>query len=179
MQNPDNTLTPGANNPSAHRDPLSGEPGAHPVGVGLGAALGGAAAGAATGTIAGPVGTVIGAAIGAIVGGLAGKTAAESIDPTVEDAYWRANYASRPYVKPGAGYDDYGPAYKYGTDAYQRQPGRTFAQSEAELARDWDKVRGKSTLEWERAKVATSDAWNRVSNSVERAIPGDSDHDGK
>ena len=172
MQNTDNTLNP-------NLDPITGEPGAHPIGVGLGAALGGAAAGAATGTIAGPVGTVIGAAIGAIVGGLAGKAAAESIDPTLEDAYWRENYATRPYVQPGAGYDDYGPAYKYGTDAYARHPGRSFADAEAELARDWDKSRGKSTLEWERAKIATSDAWNRMSNSVERAIPGDSDRDGK
>ena len=178
MQITDNT-NPDSNNPSANRDPITGEPGAHPIGVGLGAALGGAAAGAATGTIAGPIGTVIGAAVGAIVGGLAGKTAAESIDPTLEDAYWRENYATRPYVKPGAGYDDYGPAYKYGTEAYMRQPGRSFAQVETELARDWDKVRGKSTLEWERAKIATSDAWNRMSNSIERAIPGDSDHDGK
>lgn len=179
MQNTDNTLNPGVNNPSANRDPLSGEPGAHPVGVGLGAALGGAAAGAATGTIAGPIGTVIGAAVGAIVGGLAGKSAAESIDPTVEDAYWRQNYGTRPYVQPGAGYDDYGPAYKYGTDAYARNPNRTFTEAESELARDWNNVRGKSTLEWERAKVATSDAWHRVSDSVERAVPGDSDRDGK
>jgi hypothetical protein len=48
-------------------DPITGAPGAHPVGVGLGAAAGGIAggiaAGAAVGTVAaGPVGTVVGAA---------------------------------------------------------------------------------------------------------------------
>ena len=163
----------------ANRDPLSGTPGAHPVGVGVGAALGGAAAGAATGTVAGPIGTVVGAAVGAIVGGLVGKGVAESIDPTREDAYWRENYTTRPYVEAGADYDNYGPAYRYGTDAYVRHPNRSFDESEAELGRDWDKSRGSSTLEWNRAKNASRDAWHRVSDSVERAIPGDSDQDGK
>ena len=36
----------------ANRDPITNEPGAHPVGTGLGAALGGAAAGVATGAFA-------------------------------------------------------------------------------------------------------------------------------
>jgi phage tail tape-measure protein len=65
-------------------DPITGAPGAHPVGVGLGAAAGGIAAGAAAGTVAaGPVGTVVGAAVGAIAGGLGGKAVAEHFDPTV------------------------------------------------------------------------------------------------
>lgn len=163
----------------ANRDPITDAPGAHPVGVGVGAALGGAAAGAATGTVAGPVGTVVGAAVGAVVGGLVGKGVAEGIDPTREDAYWRENYASRPYVDDGAHYDDYGPAYRYGTDAYVRQPGRSFEDSEVELSRDWEKSRGTSKLDWDRAKMASRDAWKRASDSIERAIPGDSDHDGK
>src|SRR6476661_8335405 len=69
--------------PESNPDPITGAPGAHPVGVGLGAAAGGIAAGAAAGTLAaGPIGTVVGAAIGAVVGGLAGKGAAESMNPT-------------------------------------------------------------------------------------------------
>src|SRR6478672_4088007 len=69
--------------PETNPDPITGAPGAHPVGVGLGAAAGGIAAGAAAGTLAaGPIGTVVGAAIGAVVGGLAGKGAAESMNPT-------------------------------------------------------------------------------------------------
>ena len=67
------------------------------MGVGVGTAVGGAAAGAAGGAMAGPVGTVAGAVIGGVAGGLAGKGIAESIDPTVEDAYWRENYANRSY----------------------------------------------------------------------------------
>ena len=68
---------------STNRDPITGEPGAHPVGTGVGAAAGGIAAGAAVGSVAGPVGTVVGAAVGAVAGGLAGKGVAEKVDPTV------------------------------------------------------------------------------------------------
>jgi len=162
MQNTEKTLDP---NRGANRDPITGTPGAHPVGTGVGAALGGAAAGAATGLVAGPVGTVIGAAVGAIVGGLAGKGAAEVIDPTREDAYWRDNYTSRPYVNAGSSYDDYGPAYGYGVNSYTRNPGGSFDDAEAGLSRGWESARGKSTLGWDRAREASRDAWFRLGDS--------------
>ena len=162
-----------------NRDPLTGAPGAHPVGTGVGAVAGGVAAGAAAGTVAGPVGTVIGAAVGAIVGGLAGKGVAETIDPTAEDAYWRENYKSRDYVPSGAGYDEFGPAYAYGVNAFGRNPDRSFDDVEGDLGRDWDRNRGNSSLTWDRAKSATRDSWQRLSDTVERAVPGDSDRDGK
>lgn len=164
---------------SANRDPLTGAPGSHPVGTGVGAVAGGVAAGAAAGSVVGPVGTVVGAAIGAIAGGLAGKGIAEQIDPTVEDAYWRDNYGSRPYVDGNSSYDDYGPAYSYGVNAYGRHAGRSFDEVEPDLSRDWDSSRGRSSLGWDRAKHAVRDSWNRLSNNVERAIPGDSDRDGR
>ena len=151
-----------------NRDPLSGALGSHPVGTGVGAALGGAAAGAAAGTVVGPVGTVVGAAVGAIVGGLAGKGVAEAIDPTAEVAYWRDNFKDRPYAVGGSSYDEYSPAYLYGVDSFGRYPGRSFDDVESDMSRDWD-----------RAKHATRDAWNRLSDTVERATPGDSDRDGK
>src|SRR5262245_36683364 len=78
-------------------DPITGEHGAHPVGVGVGAAATGAATGALGGAMAGPVGAVVGAVGGAIAGAMAGKGVAEAIDPTIEDDYWRANYHTRPY----------------------------------------------------------------------------------
>ena len=62
-------------------DPITGEPDAHPVGVGAGALAAGAA-GAAIGAIGGPIGVLIGATIGAIAGGLAGhEVAAAPADP--------------------------------------------------------------------------------------------------
>jgi len=166
-------------NKTVRPDPASGPLGTHSVGTGLGAVAGGAAAGALAGTVAGPVGTVAGAVAGAVAGGLAGKAIAKSIDPTAEEAYWRENYSSRPYVTKGATYDEYGPAYRYGVDAYGRYEGRSFEQAEPELMREWDRAKGTSRLTWENAKHATRDAWQRLSDFVERATPGDSDHDGK
>ncbi len=150
----------------AHRDPLSGSPGAHPVGTGVGATLGGAAVGAAAGTVVGPVGTLVGAAVGAVVGGLAGKGVAEAIDPTREDAYWRDNYSSRPYVERGASYSDYGPAYAFGVDAFGRHPGRTFDEMESDMSRQWSAAGGASTLRWDSASPAVRDAWNRVNGAA-------------
>jgi len=80
------------NKAEANRDPISGAPGAHPVGTGLGAAAGGIAGGAAAGTLAaGPVGTVIGAAVGAVLGGLGGKAIAEQAGHDAREAYSTLN----------------------------------------------------------------------------------------
>lgn len=151
---------------NANRDPITGAPGAHPIGTGVGAAAGGAATGAAVGTVAGPVGTLIGAAVGAVAGGLAGKGVAEAIDPTREDEYWRDNYSDRPYVEHGSSYDDYGPAYSFGVDAAGRHPGRTFEEVEPEMSRQWNDNRSESTLRWENARDAVRDAWNRVNGNA-------------
>ena len=96
-----------------NRDPITDEPGAHPVGTGIGA-TGGAVAGAAAGAIGGPVGAAIGGVVGAIVGGLAGKAAAEAVNPTAEEAHWRENYMREPYYQQGRSFDDYAPAYRLG-----------------------------------------------------------------
>ncbi len=148
-----------------NRDPVTGEPGAHPVGTGVGATAGGIAAGAAVGTVAGPIGTAIGAAVGAIAGGLAGRGVAEEVDPTAETAYWKENYSKRPYVAAGSSYDDYGPAYSYGSSAYRQHAGRRFDEVEDTLSRDWDRTKGTSKLSWEHAKSAVRDAWDRMTNS--------------
>ena len=144
----------------------------------MGAAGGGIAAGALAGSVAGPVGTAVGAAVGAVVGGLAGKGVAEAMDPTVEEAYWRDNYGSRSYVNDGDSFEDFGPAYRFGSDSYGRSDGRTFEDAESDLHRVWERNKGSSSLTWDRAKHASRDAWQRTSNAIERAVPGDSDRDG-
>ena len=148
------------------------------VGVGAGA-LAGAAAGAAVGTVVPGVGNVAGAVVGGVVGAtvgaFTGKAIADSIDPKVEDQYWRDNYSTRPYASDTS-YDELGPAYQYGWETrgkYDRD--RRFEDVETELSSGWDRSRGQSRLGWDRAKHATRDAWDRI----ERALPGDADRDGK
>jgi uncharacterized protein YcfJ len=161
--------------PDSNRDPISGTPGAHPVGTGVGAAAGGVAAGAAVGSVAGPVGTAVGAAVGAVAGGLAGKGVAERMNPTVEDAYWRDNYKNESYVRSDYTYEDYSPAYRAGYEGRVRYDGRGFDEVESDVRGDYERNRGNSRLDWDDAKHATRAAWHRV----ERAMPGDADRDGR
>ena len=156
----------------ANRDPLSGEVGAHPIGVGLGAAAAGMAFGAAVAGVAGPIGMAVGAVVGAVAGGLAGKGVAEAIDPTAEDAYWRANYASRAYATPRDADDEWGPAYAYGVHHYNRNvaanPGATFEELEPEMEQGWNEARGTSSMEWTRARLAAYDAWEKSREADDR-----------
>jgi hypothetical protein len=163
------------------RNPETGQPEDHPLGIAGGALTGGAAggvagaaiAGAATGTIAGgPLGAVVGAAVGvvagSVIGGIAGKAIAERVDPAHEDAYWRGEYLQRPYAASEWGWEDYGPAYRYGYWSYEEFDGRPFEEIEPELAREWDAERGQSRLDWADAREAARDAYDRLASGRDR-----------
>ena len=150
-----------------NRDPISGAPGAHPVGTGVGAVAGGAA-GAAAGSVAGPVGTLVGGAIGAIAGGLAGKGVAEMVDPTVEHAYWKDNYAAEPYYTQGRDFDHYAPAYRAGYEGRVKYHGRSFDDVEEDLAADYARFRGND-MTWEEVRPASRAAWDRVDRRIQNA----------
>lgn len=145
-------------------DIITGKPGSHPVGTAVGG-VGGAVAGAAIGSMAGPLGTLIGGAIGAVVGGGAGHASAEAIDPTIEEAYWRAEYANADYYQEGYDFDrDMHPAYAvgYANRGYYPADAR-FEDHEADLQRSWEEVKGDSRMEWNEARQASHDAWARIS----------------
>jgi len=147
-----------------------GKHGDHPVGGAIGAAVGaaagaaavGAVQGAAMGTVGGLPGMAAGVAIGGVVGALVGKGAAQEINPTTEDVYWSKNYKTRPYVEPGAEYDSYGPAYRYGVEAHDKFEDRGFEEIEPQLSKDWEKARGDSALPWGKAQPAARDAYERL-----------------
>lgn len=157
-------------NRDANRDPLTGTPGAHPVGVGVGAVAGAAAAGAAVGIVAGPAGTLVGAAVGAFAGAAVGKAAAEAIDPTVEDAYWKEHYAKEPYYEAGRTYADYAAAYRLGYEGRMRyQRPRTFEDVEADMETEYNKQRLQNAMTWQQCRAPAKAAWDRA----ERIIPAE------
>jgi hypothetical protein len=136
--------------PEYHEDPLTGEPGSHPVGTGVGATLGGAALGL-VGATAGPVGAVVGVTVGAILGGLSGKGFAEGLDPTSEEAYWREHHKKQSF----AGDDDYeiyARGYRTGYEGYR--PGQSFEEREADLRMEYEGGPQKPRLEDEEAGAA-------------------------
>ena len=144
-------------------DPITKEPGSHPVGTGVGSA-GGAATGAIVGgVVGGPVGAVVGGAVGAVVGGAAGHAAGEAVNPTVEGEYWRKNFKNRPYYRPGKEYSAYEPAYRFGWEAAGRKEyaGKRFDEVEPDLERNWNSTQG-GAARWTESREATRDAWKRV-----------------
>ncbi len=155
-----------------NRDPLTDEPGAHPVGTGIGAA-GGALAGMAAGAIGGPITMAVGGVAGAVTGGLAGKAVAESINPTAEEAYWREAYTDEPYYESDRTYDDYAPAYALGWNSRGRYSD-DFDAAEQSLASGWDAQRGGSSLSWPQARHATRAAWDRIDRQRTSSV-GDND----
>ena len=156
--------TKGTNTTTTNPDPITGQPGAHPVGV-AGGGTGGALAGAAVGAVVGgPIGAVVGGAIGAVAGGYAGKGAAEAVNPTEEDTFWRTEHTKRPYVRKDMPYTTYQPAYKFGweTALNPQFANRKFNDIEPDLAKNWNTYRGPATTEWRDVKDATRDSFDRV-----------------
>ena len=154
--------------------------------TGVGAAM---AVGAATGSIAGPIGTAIGIIAGAVVGGYVGKGIGEKVDPTEDVEYWRNEHKNRPYFSKDHDYDrDLAPAYRYGStiglgmgEDYDRPLNTTGSTSgtaagagagssglsrnyddhENDIRAGWDKVKGQSSLSYDRARDAIRDAFDR------------------
>jgi hypothetical protein len=100
--------------------------------------------------------------------GMPGTTTHPTQFTEAEDDYWRQSYASRPYSRSGSTYDEYRPAYQYGTDAAHRHQGRRWEDVEGDLESGWGEARGTSRSTWHEIKAAVRDAWDRVT--------GGSDH---
>lgn len=75
-------------------------------------------------------------------------------------SHWDSNYASS-----GDSYDDYEPAYMYGSEmaTSDRFRGRTWDESELTLRSDWES-RTPGDTSWERFKAAIRHGWDRTSS---------------
>jgi hypothetical protein len=154
------------NEEDLNRDPISGTPGAHPLGTGAGAASGGVAGAAVGMAVGGPVGSVIGAAVGAVAGGLAGKGAAEAVNPTDEEIYWRETYVKEPYYVTGKAYDYYAPGFRAGWEGRVRHDGRKFEEAELELAAEYNRHKTELQPDWQLMQPAARAAWDRVDRNA-------------
>lgn len=88
-----------------------------------------------------------------------------------DDRYWRESHGSKPLANAASNYEEYQPAYQYGTDAARRLQGKTWNDAEGHLEQGWDKAKGSSSLTWTHVKDAVRDAWHRIT--------GDADHTGR
>ena len=152
-----------ANEEDLNRDPISGTPGAHPLGTGAGAASGAVAGGVAGLAVGGPVGGVIGAAVGAVAGGLAGKSAAEAVNPTAEELFWRETFVREPYYVAGRTFEYYAPGFRAGWEGRVRHDGRSFEEAEPALKVNYDLAKTELDPVWKDVRPAARAAWDRAS----------------
>jgi len=151
-----------ANEEDVNRDPLSGAPGAQPLGAGIGATSGGLAGAAVGMAMGGPVGSVIGLAVGAVAGGLAGTSAAEAINPTAEEIFWRETCIREPFFVAGRPYEYYASGFRAGWEGRVHHDGRSFDAAEADLAAEYNLNKTALDADWEDVKPAARAAWDRV-----------------
>lgn len=143
-----------------NEDPITHEPGSHPLATGLGAAGAGAAGAAIGAGLGGPVGMAIGGAVGAIVGGLSGKATGEVLHPTSEEAFWREHHSTQPYAREHP-YETFEPAYRSGYQGYTTHgKDRTFDASEEDVRRLYES--NGTGLPWDSAREASREAWERA-----------------
>jgi hypothetical protein len=126
----------------------------------------GAGAGLAMGVMGGPVGMVIGALAGAVGGWWAIDKITEGMGTYTddEDRHYRRHYETSEHRLADRGYDDVRPAYVFGHLA-ARNPalaGRSFAEAEPELERDWTRALASKHGEWSGARRYAQAAFERA-----------------
>jgi hypothetical protein len=142
-------------------DPITDEPGSHPIETGIGAVAAGASAGLVAGAVAGPLAAAAGVAAGAIAGGYLGKQMGEMIDPTAVDEFLRENFESRPYVQAGDSYEDFRKAYRYGGLAESKYGDSGLDLTCESLCKEWENIEGNE-MPWSRASGAVQDGYDRA-----------------
>jgi hypothetical protein len=88
---------------------------------------------------------------------------------TNEEEFWRDSYATRPYAR-GQTFDTLSGGYRYGVDAADRYPGRSWNDIESDLRRGWDTYEYRGQRAWEDVKDAVRDAWDRAIGRQSRTI---------
>jgi uncharacterized protein (TIGR02271 family) len=83
-----------------------------------------------------------------------------------DDAYYR-NHFTGAYGSQGGNYDDYAPAYRYGTQMRSdtRYQGRQWNDVESDLRTDWESRNGSAAgSTWESMKAAVRHGWDKVAH---------------
>lgn len=80
-----------------------------------------------------------------------------------DDAYFRGHWTSN-FAREGGSYDDYAPAYRYGTSmaGSELYRGRRWEEIEPRLRTDWEARNPGST--WEKMKAAIRHGWERMTS---------------
>jgi hypothetical protein len=83
-----------------------------------------------------------------------------------EENHYKAIYRDAAYYSSGRDWNDYAPAYHYGSSARAQHLGQRFDDVEAELAANWDANKADSRLLWAEARGAARDAWQHFDSTI-------------
>lgn len=87
----------------------------------------------------------------------------EQLSGADDDDYYRSHWTSN-YASTGKDYDEYAPAYRYGSDMRRSElyRGRPFEDVETDLRADWARAHPGSA--WESFKAAVRHGWDRITS---------------
>lgn len=87
----------------------------------------------------------------------------EQLSGAVDDDYYRSHWTSN-YAGTGKTYDEYAPAYRYGSEMRRSElyRGRPFEDVESDLRSDWGRTHPGSA--WESFKAAVRHGWERMTS---------------
>lgn len=83
------------------------------------------------------------------------------------DSDWKSDYDSN-YASLGGSYDDYAPAYTYGSQMRNsdRYRDRSFDEVQSDLKKDWD-ARNTGASTWDKFKAAVQRGWDKVTPDID------------
>jgi hypothetical protein len=82
------------------------------------------------------------------------------------EAYWRERHAKQSYADKNLSYDHYAPAYRTGSEAAEKHPGKKFEEIENDVALNYERNRPESALPWDQARPAVKAAWDRLAGVI-------------
>ncbi len=76
------------------------------------------------------------------------------------------NHWSSTYGQDGGTYDDYAPAYSYGSSlaSDEKFRGRSWDDAESDIRSDWESRNAGSTSTWDKMKAAVRHGWERITS---------------
>jgi hypothetical protein len=83
-----------------------------------------------------------------------------------DDSYYRTHWSNN-YASSGDTYNDYEPAYRYGSQMHSdaRYQGRNWDEVESDLRSDWDTRYSRNGVStWEKMKAAVRHGWDKVTS---------------
>ncbi|MCA1857623.1 YsnF/AvaK domain-containing protein [Massilia oculi] len=80
-----------------------------------------------------------------------------------DDRAYRDHFQTN-FASSGAAYDDYAPAYTYGSQMRSRYAGRQWDEVENDLRSDWDTRSRGGASTWENMKAAVRHGWDRMTD---------------